>query len=245
MPTLQIKNLRVKIDDKEILKGLSLVIRQGETHAIMGPNGGGKSTLAQAIMAHPKYQITGGNVFFGKTKTSGLPANEIAKLGILMAFQYPQSIPGVSASHLLKIAARTSKSAKRIALAAFNQQLQATAKSLKLPKELLSRSLNEGFSGGEKKKTEILQLSLLNPKLVILDETDSGLDVDALKLVGRQAEKLQKNGVSVLIITHYQRILKYVMPDYVHVLHEGRIVKSGKKDLAEEIEKKGYRKILK
>lgn len=245
MPTLQIKNLHVQIDGKKILKGVNLKIRRGETHAIMGPNGGGKSTLAQAISAHPKYQITKGIITFGKIKIKGLPANKIANLGIYLAFQYPQSIPGVSAAHLLKIAARHFRPTKKIALADFNKKLKTAADRLELPKEFLHRGLNDGFSGGEKKKTEILQMSLLSPKLVILDETDSGLDVDALKLVGAEVNRLRRQSVSVLIITHYQRILKHVRPDFVHVLSQGRIVRSGKKDLAEEIEKNGYSKILK
>lgn len=245
MPPLIVKNLRVKIEGKEIIRSLNLTIAPGQTHALMGPNGGGKSTLANAIMAHPQYHITGGSILFGKTKVNGLSADKIARLGILMAFQYPQSIPGVSAAHLLKLASRRARPAKAIELSAFNQRLDTTAKSLKLPKEFLDRSLNEGFSGGEKKKTEILQLSLLSPKLVILDETDSGLDVDALKLVGRQVERLQKAGTSVLIITHYQRILKYIKPNFVHILQSGKIVRSGGSELAEEIEKRGYRKPLK
>jgi Fe-S cluster assembly ATP-binding protein len=244
MPNLLIKNLHVAIDGKEILKGLNLTVGQGQTHAIMGPNGGGKSTLAQAIMAHPKYEITRGNIYFGKTKINGLTTDKIARLGILMAFQYPQSIPGVSAAHLLKLASRRVLNATQVKLTAFNRRLAQTANHLKLPKEFLHRSLNEGFSGGEKKKTEILQLSLLNPKLVILDETDSGLDVDALKMVGRQVEKLQQAKVSIIIITHYQRILKYIKPDFVHVLFDGRIVKSGSQELASKIETQGYNQIL-
>lgn len=244
MPTLKIKNLRVAIQDKPILQGVNLSIPAGRTHAIMGPNGGGKSTLAQAIAGNPKYRITQGRITFGQAEIHGMPPDKIAALGILMAFQYPQSIPGVSVAHLLKLAGlKTAGKTKKLAIADFNQSLKAGAKRLKLPQEFLQRGLNEGFSGGEKKKTEILQLSLLSPKLAILDETDSGLDVDALRLVGAEIGRLQEQNVSVLIITHYQRILKYIRPDRVHILQHGQIVRSGGKELAEEIEKRGYGKM--
>lgn len=243
MPTLKVKNLKVTIDGKEILKGLDLEIPQGKVHAIMGPNGSGKSTLANALAAHPKYQITDGTIHFGAKKISGLPADKIARAGILMAFQYPQSISGVSVANLLKISAYKTASTRQ-PLAEFSKNLKAKARSLHIPEEFLSRSLNEGFSGGEKKKAEILQLAMLSPKLVILDETDSGLDVDALKLVAREVNKLKEKDVSVLLITHYQRILRYVQPDFVHVLYKGKIIKSGDRGLAEEIEKRGYGKII-
>ncbi|MBI4054467.1 MAG: Fe-S cluster assembly ATPase SufC, partial [Candidatus Doudnabacteria bacterium] len=233
MPTLRVKNLKVAVEGKPILSGMNLVVKDRETHAIMGPNGSGKSTFAQSLFAHPKYRITGGQITFGKKMLNGLTADQIAKQGMMLAFQYPQSIPGVSVNNLVKLARMgRGKNKKTLDLKELVKEIAAKADALRIPKEFLSRSLNEGFSGGEKKKTEILQLLLLNPKLVILDETDSGLDVDALKLVARQINWLRGQGVAVILITHYNRILKYLRPDFVHVMSQGKIIKSGEKELA-------------
>ena len=243
MDTLEVKNLQVAIDAKPILNGVTLTVRPGETHAIMGPNGSGKSTLAQTLFHHPKYTVTGGAIKFAGQTLNTLSTDKIAGLGMLLAFQYPQSVSGVSVQNLLKVA--QSARGLKVKLDLFLKNLKAKAKAMRLPSEFLTRSLNEGFSGGEKKKTEILQLSMLYPKLVVLDETDSGLDVDALKIVGREVNKLKKTGVSVIIITHYNRILKYIEPDFVHVLYQGRIIQSGGKALAHEIEKAGYSQFIK
>lgn len=241
MPTLSINKLKVAIDNKPILRGVDLHIKQGETHAIMGPNGSGKSTLAQAILRHPRYKITGGSIHFAGKNLNRLTTDKVACLGVLLAFQYPSAIPGVSVNNLLKIAQGAGhKAGKKRNLKMFLGDIKSAASAMRLPEEFLSRSLNEGFSGGEKKKTEILQLAMLAPKLMILDETDSGLDVDALRIVARQINKLKAAGTSIMLITHYNRILKYVVPDNVHIMRQGRIVRSGGRKLAGEIEKNGY-----
>jgi len=251
---LSIKNLKVNIGKKQILKGVNLVVSPGETHAIMGPNGSGKSTLAQSLFSHPTYSKTSGKILFNKKNITNLPPDKIARLGMLLAFQYPQTIPGVSVTNLLKIANHSNNKIlrssqddrkvgkKKISLKEFLKSVEKQSRGMNLPQEFLTRSLNEGFSGGEKKKAEVLQISVLKPKLAVFDETDSGLDVDSLKIVGKKINELQQNGTAVLIITHYNRILKYVKPDFVHIMKDGRIVESGKKQLAERIEKRGYNK---
>ena len=262
---LTIKNLKVKIKNKSILNGVNLKIGKGQTHVVMGPNGSGKSTLAQTLFSHPTYTITQGKIIFNGKNITGISTDKIAKLGMLMAFQYPQTVPGVSVTNLLKIASRNRdrailperspgakanpQKAKKVypeqgggelKISAFAEMVKKQALAMQLPEEFLTRSLNEGFSGGEKKKAEVLQLAVLRPKLAVFDETDSGLDVDALRIVAKQINVLKKQGTSILLITHYQRILKYVKPDFVHVMKAGRIVQSGDKDLAERIEKEGY-----
>ena len=240
---LNIKNLNVAIKDKSILNGVNLKIGKGETHVIMGPNGSGKSTLAQTLFSHPAYKIIEGEIFFNSKNITGLATDKIAKLGMLLAFQYPQTIPGVTVVNLLKVASWQKPKKQKISLEKFTKDIQRQARKMHLADEFLSRSLNEGFSGGEKKKTEVLQLSVLKPKLAVFDETDSGLDIDALRIVAKQINELKKLGTSIMLITHYQRILKYIKPDFVHVLLRGRIVKSGSEELAEKIEKEGYEKI--
>ena len=240
MSTLTIKKLRVSIGDKPILHGIDLAVKEGETHVIMGPNGSGKSTLGNAILAHPQSKITGGSIKFGKHVLSKMKTDEIARSGVLIALQHPQTVSGVTVTNLLTIARRKFGNPKTFKAAYFREEIKDTAKALRMPDEFLSRSLNEGFSGGEKKKMEMLQLSLLPAKCVIIDEIDSGLDIDALKLVAKQVTKLQNKGVSVMIITHYNRILRWIDADRVHIMHKGKIVKSGSRKLAEEIEKKGY-----
>jgi len=239
---LQIQNLHVRIGKKPILNGVDLNIGEGETHAIMGPNGSGKSTLAQALFSHPSYEKTEGKILFSGQDITKESPDAIAKLGMLLAFQYPQSISGVSVTNLLKLASVAVGYKKP--LAEFSQIVQTQAEQMRLPEEFLTRSLNEGFSGGEKKKAEILQLSILNPKLAVLDETDSGLDVDALAIVAAEINTLRASGASILLITHYQRILQYVKPDFVHVMYKGKIVKSGGPDLAQQIEQVGYGNLM-
>jgi Fe-S cluster assembly ATP-binding protein len=241
---LQIQNLHVKIGDKPILNGVDFSVGKGETHAIMGPNGSGKSTLAQSLFSHPNYEKTAGQILFEGKDITQSPADEIARLGMLLAFQYPQSISGVTVTNLLKLAARQRAELPKIPLAEFSANVSKLATSMQLPEEFLTRSLNEGFSGGEKKKAEVLQLATLQPRLAVFDETDSGLDVDSLKVVSEKINELRKLGTSVVIITHYQRILQYINPDFVHIMHKGRIVRSGSSELASEIEKNGYGDIL-
>ncbi|KKW11441.1 MAG: Fe-S cluster assembly ATP-binding protein SufC [Parcubacteria group bacterium GW2011_GWA2_49_9] len=241
MPTLSIKDIYVTAHKKPILHGVSLTVRQGETHVIMGPNGSGKSTLANTLLAHPHYTVTKGNILFGTQTISKMPTDEIARAGIMLAFQNPQIVPGVSLTNLLTIALRKrEQKGKQTKLIEFTERIKETAKKMRFPEEFLSRSLNEGFSGGEKKKSEMLQLAILPAKCVIFDEIDSGLDVDALKLVAKQISALRAKNVSVIIITHYHRLLRYIKPDKVHVMHTGRIVRSGGPELAKEIEDKGY-----
>lgn len=240
---LSIEKLEVQVDSKPILHGVNLHIGNGETHVIMGPNGSGKSTLAQSIFGHPSYKKTAGRVIFcGQDITKQTP-DTIARLGMLLAFQYPQNIPGVSVTNLLSLAAR--QKTKDVSLAQLSKQIGKYAETMGLPEEFLTRSLNDGFSGGEKKKTEVLQLAVLDPKLAVFDETDSGLDIDSLRIVGEQISLLSQRKTSILLITHYKRILHYIKPDYVHVMYKGRIIKSGDKLLAEKIEAQGYENIIK
>jgi len=239
---LEIKNLKAKIDDKEILKGLNLNIKAGEVHAIMGPNGSGKSTLSNVLSGKKGYEVSG-NISYLNENLFNLEIEERAHKGIFLAFQYPLEIPGVNTNIFLKTslnAIKKAKGEKELDAIEFLKLVKQKALELKFDEKILSRQLNVGFSGGEKKKNEILQMSILNPKLSILDETDSGLDIDALKIVSEGVNALRNKDSSFLIITHYQRLLNYIKPDFVHVLINGEIVKSGGSELALELENKGY-----
>jgi len=241
MSSLEIKNLNVSIGEKEIVKGLTLTIKQGEVHAIMGPNGTGKSTLSKAIAGHPDYTITSGDVLIDGQSILELEPDERARAGIFLAFQYPSEIPGVSIANFLRAAVQARMAeGEEIDATAYYKRLYAKMDMLKIDREFTSRSVNEGFSGGEKKRCEILQLAMLEPKFALMDETDSGLDIDALRIVADGVNTLRGPNLGVLMITHYQRLLNYIVPDFVHVMYDGRIVKSGNKDLALELEAKGY-----
>tara|TARA_Y100001970_G_scaffold232237_1_gene289003 strand:+ start:232 stop:978 length:747 start_codon:yes stop_codon:yes gene_type:complete len=240
---LEIKNLHASIDDTKILKGLNLNVNAGEVHAIMGPNGSGKSTLASVIAGREDYEVTDGEINFLENELSDLGPDERAREGIFLAFQYPVEIPGVSTTNFMKTAVnqiRESKGEKPLDAVAFLKLMKEKMKLVNIKQELLSRSINEGFSGGEKKRNEIFQMAMLDPKLSILDETDSGLDIDALKIVSNGVNALRNKDNATVVVTHYQRLLDYIVPDYVHVLMDGRIVKSGDKTLALELEEKGY-----
>ena len=239
MAFLEVKNLKVKIEDKEILKGISLEVNKNEVVALMGPNGSGKSTLAYALMGHPRYQVTNGKIMLnGKDATNAEP-DERAKNGLFLSFQYPQEISGVSVSNFLRTALNA-KHEKPISVPDFHKLLQEKMALLKMDKSFALRYVNEGFSGGEKKRAEILQMAVLHPQIAILDETDSGLDIDALKTVANGVNALKGPETGILLITHYQRILNYITPDKVHIVIDGRIVKSGGKELALQVEEKGY-----
>ena len=240
---LEIKNLHASIDDTKILKGLNLNVNAGEVHAIMGPNGSGKSTLASVIAGREDYEVTDGEINFSGNELSDLGPEERSREGIFLAFQYPVEIPGVSTTNFMKTAVnqiRESKGEKPLDAVAFLKLMKEKMKLVNIKQELLSRSINEGFSGGEKKRNEIFQMAMLDPKLSILDETDSGLDIDALKIVSNGVNALRNKDNATVVVTHYQRLLDYIVPDYVHVLMDGRIVKSGDKTLALELEEKGY-----
>ena len=239
MAELEIKGLTVEVEGKEILKGLDLAVAKGETHALMGPNGSGKSTLAYAIMGHPAYTITGGQVLLKGTDIGDLAPEERARAGLFLAMQYPTEIPGVSLTNFLRTAVNA-VSENDVPVRQFMTQLREDMKALEMDEKFLSRSVNEGFSGGEKKRFEILQMALLKPEIAVLDETDSGLDVDALRIVSEGVNRMRGPDIGVLIITHYTRILNYITPDQVHVMVDGRVVQSGGPELAEQLESKGY-----
>jgi Fe-S cluster assembly ATP-binding protein len=236
---LKIENLHARIDDNEILKGVSLEVGEGEIHAIMGPNGSGKSTLSNVLMGHPRYEVTGGSVTFRDEDVFELEPDERAKLGMFLAFQYPSEVPGVSVANFLRTAVNSVRE-KELSPMEMYRLLQDKMRIMQMDPKFAERYLNEGFSGGEKKRNEILQMLMLDPKLAIMDETDSGLDIDALQVVARGVNELRGPGFSAVIITHYQRILRYIEPDHVHVMLDGRIVTSGGKELALELEDKGY-----
>jgi Fe-S cluster assembly ATP-binding protein len=243
MSELEIRNLHVRAGEKEILRGLDLVVDRGEIHALMGPNGSGKSTLANAIMGHPNLEVTDGQIFFKGEDITDAEPDERARMGLFMAFQYPVAVPGVTVTKYLRTvlnAHREARDEEPIPLKDFRQTVEAAMKLTNVPKEFSSRYLNEGFSGGEKKRMEILQLALQRPEMAILDETDSGLDIDALRVVAGGVNAVAGPDMGVLIITHYQRILHLVQPSHVHVMYEGRIVKEGGPDLVTELEAKGY-----
>jgi Fe-S cluster assembly ATP-binding protein len=240
---LSIKNLHASIEDKEILKGINLEIKAGEVHAIMGPNGSGKSTLSAVIAGNENYEVTEGSVELLGEDLADLAPEERAHKGIFLSFQYPVEIPGVSVTNFMKTAINEHRKANGKEDMPANEMLKLIREKselLEIDRKFLSRSLNEGFSGGEKKRNEIFQMAMLEPKLAILDETDSGLDIDALRIVANGVNKLKSNDNAVLVITHYQRLLDYIIPDFVHVLMDGKIVKSGGKELALELEERGY-----
>jgi len=240
---LKIEDLHASIEDKEILKGINLEVKPGEVHAIMGPNGSGKSTLASVLAGREDYEVTKGSVSFQDSDLLEMAPEERAREGIFLAFQYPVEIPGVSTTNFLKTAinqVREHRGLQPLDAVSFLKEMKEKMKLVDIDQSLLSRSLNEGFSGGEKKRNEIFQMAMLEPTLSILDETDSGLDIDALRIVANGVNKLKKPTNATIVVTHYQRLLDYIVPDYVHVLHNGRIVKSGSKELALELEEKGY-----
>ena len=240
---IEIKNLHANIEGKEILKGLTLTVNSGEVHAIMGPNGAGKSTLASILAGREEYEVTEGEVIFEGEDLLELSTEERAHLGLFLAFQYPVEIPGVSNVNFLRTAIneiRDAKGEEAISAKDFMALVREKSKIVELDSKLASRAVNEGFSGGEKKRNEIFQMAMLNPKLAVLDETDSGLDIDALRIVAKGVNSLKSKDNASIVITHYQRLLDYIVPDYVHVLYDGKIVKTGNKDLALELEKKGY-----
>lgn len=240
---LKIENLQARIEEKEILKGINLDIKPGEVHAIMGPNGSGKSTLASVLAGREDYEVTGGVVDFMGKDLLELSPEDRAKEGLFLAFQYPVEIPGVSTTNFMKTALnekRKYQGLDPLDAAQFLKLMKEKMKLVQIDQALLSRSLNEGFSGGEKKRNEIFQMAMLEPKLAILDETDSGLDIDALRIVANGVNQLRSKDNAFLVVTHYQRLLEYIVPDFVHVLYKGRIVKSGTKELALELEERGY-----
>ena len=243
MAMLDIRNLQCRVEENEILKGINLQVNPGEVHAIMGANGSGKSTLANVLAGRDGYDVTGGSVTFLGEEFLELDPEERAQKGLFLAFQYPVELPGVNATYFLRTALNSVRKARgeaELGVREFNALVREKATLLDLNENLLNRAVNEGFSGGEKKRNEILQMAVLNPKLSILDETDSGLDIDALQVVANGVNRLRGPDNSVIVITHYQRLLNYIVPDFVHVLLNGRIVKSGGKDLALELEERGY-----
>ncbi|MBU5688157.1 MAG: Fe-S cluster assembly ATPase SufC [Candidatus Aenigmarchaeota archaeon] len=251
MSILEIKNLHVEVEGKEIIKGLNLTIKQGEIHAIMGPNGAGKSTLSYAVMGHPRYKITKGSILFDGEDIKDIPPDQRAKKGLFLAFQYPVVIPGLNLANFLRHAYNavkgkdiTNKGEELVSVLQFQKILKEKMKLLGIKENFVERNLNEGFSGGEKKKAEILQLAILEPKFAFLDETDSGLDIDSLKTVSNGINKIAGPNLGIVIVTHYQRILKYIRPNYVHIMFDGKIVKTGDYSLTEELEEKGYDGII-
>lgn len=240
---LKIENLQAQIEDKEILKGLNIEVKAGEVHAIMGPNGAGKSTMASVIAGKEEYEVTGGTIELNGEDISELAPEERAHAGVFLSFQYPVEIPGVTVTNFIKSSINESRKAQgleEMPAKDLLKKIREKSQLLEIDRKFLSRSLNEGFSGGEKKRNEIFQMAMLEPKLAILDETDSGLDIDALRIVANGVNKLKSKDNAVIVITHYQRLLDYIVPDFVHVLHDGKIVKSGTKELALELEEKGY-----
>jgi len=253
---LEIRDLHARIDDKEILRGVNLTVRQGETHALMGPNGSGKSTLANVIMGHPRYVVTQGEIYFNGINLLELSPDKRARMGIFLAFQYPSSVPGVSVGNFLRRALEAKREGydphapaipsgeapkrKGMPPAEFRKLLNEKMKLLKVDNTFVSRYINEGFSGGEKKRAEILQMAMLAPRMAVLDETDSGLDIDALRIVAEGVNALRGPNMGALLITHYQRLLNYIQPDIVHVMSKGRIIRTGGPELALELEQKGY-----
>jgi Fe-S cluster assembly ATP-binding protein len=246
-PTLQIENLSVSVEGKSILKGVTLTVNKGEIHALMGPNGSGKSTLANVLMGHPKYEVTGGRILFHGEDISELSADERARKGLFLAFQYPTAIPGVSVANFLRMALTARRKemgeSKPLPPKEFRALVKEKMALLKMDESVAARYINDGFSGGEKKRAEILQMAVLRPEVAILDETDSGLDIDALRIVSEGVNALSGPDLGVLLITHYQRILNYIKPQFVHVLIDGRIVKSGGPELAHELEAQGYDRV--
>lgn len=240
---LKINNLHAQVEDKEILRGINLEVKAGEVHAIMGPNGSGKSTLASVIAGKEEFEVTEGTITLEGEDLEDVSPEERAHKGVFLSFQYPVEIPGVSVTNFMKTAINESRKAKGLEDMPANEMLKLIREKselLEIDRKFLSRSLNEGFSGGEKKRNEIFQMAMLEPKIAILDETDSGLDIDALRIVANGVNKLKSKDNAVIVITHYQRLLDYIVPDFVHVLHNGKIVKSGGKELALELEEKGY-----
>ena len=240
---LEINNLKVSFEKKLILKNINLDIRKGETHALMGPNGSGKSTLSSVIAGNEDYEVTKGSIFYKDENIEDLSAEERANRGIFMSFQYPVEIPGITVTNFIKTAINSNLKARGEKEMAANEMLKKIrdkANMLEIDSKFLSRSLNEGFSGGEKKRNEIFQMAMLEPSLAILDETDSGLDIDALRIVANGVNKIKSSSNAIVIITHYQRLLDHIIPDYVHVLQDGKIAKSGNKELALQLEEKGY-----
>jgi Fe-S cluster assembly ATP-binding protein len=240
---LTINHLQARVEEKPILRGISLTVNAGEVHAIMGPNGSGKSTLASILAGRDDYEVTGGSIDFLDQDLLELDPEERAAAGVFLAFQYPVEIPGVTNSYFLRAALNSVRKARgeaELSMTEFMKHIRAKAEAMELDPSLLSRSVNEGFSGGEKKRNEIFQMSVIEPKLCVLDETDSGLDIDALKTVASGVNRLRGPERAMIVVTHYQRLLEYIVPDYVHVLMDGRIVKSGGKELALELEAKGY-----
>ena len=236
---LEIKNLKASINGKEILKGVNLEIKKGEVHTIMGPNGSGKSTLSNILMGHPAYEVTEGDILLEGHSVLDLPTHERARLGMFLCFQYPTSLPGVTVTNFLKTVLKSIRG-EELNPKEFRSELAEAMKKLEMSKEFIARYVNDGFSGGEKKRNEILQMTLMKPKLAILDETDSGLDIDALRIVSHGINENRSPQRSILLITHYQRMLNYVIPDFVHVFAGGQIIKTGGKELALELEEKGY-----
>ncbi|HEY0082789.1 MAG TPA: Fe-S cluster assembly ATPase SufC [Pyrinomonadaceae bacterium] len=240
---LEIRDLHARVEGKDILRGISLTVNRGEVHAIMGPNGSGKSTLAKVLAGHPSYEVTGGEVLLDGKNLLELEPDERARDGVFLAFQYPVEIPGVSNAQFLRLAyneKRKHLGEEELDPLEFKDLLKERAKIVEMDAGLMSRSVNEGFSGGEKKRNEILQMAVLEPKLAVLDETDSGLDIDALRIVSEGVNKLRTADNAIVLVTHYQRLLNYIVPDHVHVLYKGRIVRSGGKELALTLEEKGY-----
>ena len=240
---LKIENLHAQVEDKDILKGINLEVKAGEVHAIMGPNGAGKSTLSSVIAGDEKYEVTSGTIKLENEDISELAPEERAHAGVFLSFQYPVEIPGVTVTNFIKTSINESRKAQgleEMSAKDMLKKIREKSELLEIDRKFLSRSLNEGFSGGEKKRNEIFQMAMLEPKLAILDETDSGLDIDALRIVANGVNKLKSENNAVVVITHYQRLLDYIVPDYVHVLHDGKIVKTGDASLALELEAKGY-----